>query len=127
MRVKPIGIFLVMLVSSLVLAARTTVTDIEKFNWVSEKTATGGQPTIAQIGALKHGIPHDVNLREASEYDAAAEEAAAKENGLDYINIPVAKDAPKAEQVDAFLKLMKDARSPCSSTAPPATGSPRSG
>ena len=113
MRGKAIGIFLVMLVTGLVIAAKTSVTDIEKFNWVSEKTATGGQPTIEQIGALKHaGFRTIVNLRERSEYDAAAEEAAAKENGLDYVNIPVPREAPKAEQVDAFLKLMKDARPP---------------
>ena len=80
MRGKAIGIFLVMLVTGLVIAAKTSVTDIEKFNWVSEKTATGGQPTIEQIGALKHaGFRTIVNLRERSEYDAAAEEAAAKE------------------------------------------------
>ncbi len=113
MRAKTTWIFLAMLVSSLVLVARTSVTDIEKFNWVSDRTATGGQPTIAQIGALKHaGFRTIVNLRERSEYDAAAEEAAAKENGIDYINIPVSREAPKAEQVDAFLKLMKEAKPP---------------
>lgn len=113
MKAKAIGIFLAMLVSSFVLVARTAVTDIEKFNWISEKTATGGQPTVAQIAALKHaGFRTIVNLRERSEYDAAAEEAAAKENGLDYINIPVSRENPKAEQVDAFLKLMKEARPP---------------
>jgi uncharacterized protein (TIGR01244 family) len=113
MKAKAIGIFLAMLVSSFVLVARTTVTDIEKFNWISEKTATGGQPTVEQIAALKHaGFRTIVNLRERSEYDAAAEEAAAKENGLDYINIPVSRETPKAEQVDAFLKLMKEARPP---------------
>ena len=53
-----------------------------------------------------------MNLREPSEYDAAAEEAAAKEHGLAYVNIPVKKDAPKAEQVDVFLKLVKEARPP---------------
>ena len=113
MRTKITGIFLAMLVCGLALAAKTSVTDIEKFNWVSEKTATGGQPTMAQIVALKQaGFRTIVNLREPAEYDAAAEEAAAKENGLDYINIPVSREAPKAEQVDAFLKLMKEARTP---------------
>jgi uncharacterized protein (TIGR01244 family) len=113
MKAKATGIFLAILVSSLVLAARTSVTDIEKFNWVSEKTATGGQPTIEQIAALKQaGFRTIVNLRERSEYDAAAEEAAVKENGLDYVNIPVPREAPKAEQVDAFLKLIKEARPP---------------
>jgi hypothetical protein len=49
MKAKAIGIFLAMLVSSFVLVARTAVTDIEKFNWISERTATGGQPTVEQI------------------------------------------------------------------------------
>ena len=113
MKSKVIGISLAMLVSSFVLAARPAVTNIEKFNWISEKTATGGQPTIAQIASLKQaGFRTIMNLREPSEHDAAAEAAAARENGLDYINIPVPREGPKAEQVDAFLKLMKDARSP---------------
>ena len=113
MKTKTTGIFLAMLVSSFVLAARTSITDIEKFNWVSDRTATGGQPTVAQIATLKRsGFRTIVNLRDPSEYDAAAEEAAARENGLDYMNIPVQKDAPKAEQVEAFLKLMKEARPP---------------
>ena len=113
MKARTIGIFLALLVTSFVLAARPAVTDIEKFNWVSERTATGGQPTVAQIASLKHaGFRTIVNLREPSEHDAVAEEAAARENGLDYINIPVQTAAPRTEQVDAFLKLMKDARPP---------------
>ncbi len=107
------GIFLALLVSTAILAARPAVTEIDKFNWVSDRFATGGQPTVAQIASLKHeGFKTIVNLREASEYDAAAEEAAAKEQDLAYVNIPVNKENPKPEQVDVFLKLMKDARPP---------------
>jgi uncharacterized protein (TIGR01244 family) len=113
MKARTIGIFLALLVTSFVLAARPAVTDIDKFNWVGERTATGGQPTVAQIASLKHaGFRTIVSLRDPSEYDAAAEEAAARDNGLDYINIPVQAAAPKPEQVDAFLKLMKDVRTP---------------
>jgi len=106
-------IFLALLVSTALLAARPAVSEIDKFNWVSYHFATGGQPTVAQIASLKQeGFRTIVNLREPSEYDAAAEEAAAKEHGLTYVNIPVKKDAPKAEQVDVFLKLVKEARPP---------------
>src|SRR6266542_3007074 len=109
-------IFLALLVSTALLAARPAVTEIDKFNWISDHFATGGQPTVAQIASLKHeGFRTIVNLREPSEYDAAAEEAAAKEHGLAYVNIPVKKDAPKAEQVDVFLKLVKEARVPANS------------
>ena len=107
------GILLALLVSTALLAALPAVSAIDKFNWVSDRYAMGGQPTVAQIASLKQeGFRTIVNLREPSEYDAAAEEAAAKEHGLAYVNIPVKKDAPKAEQVDVFLKLMKEARPP---------------
>ncbi|HEY3123945.1 MAG TPA: protein tyrosine phosphatase family protein [Thermoanaerobaculia bacterium] len=106
-------IFLALLVSTALLAARPAVTEIDKFNWISDHFATGGQPTVAQIASLKQeGFRTIVNLREPSEYDAAAEEAAAKEHGLAYVNIPVKKDAPKTEQVDVFLKLVNEARPP---------------
>jgi uncharacterized protein (TIGR01244 family) len=91
------------------LLARTGSTDIDKFGWVTDRVATGGQPTLPQIASLAnegfHGI---VNLREPSEYDAAAEETAARAKGLAYINIPVNKDAPKSEQADAFLAALKN-------------------
>jgi hypothetical protein len=51
MRARTIGIFLALLVTGLVLAARPAVTDIDKFNWVSERAATGGQPTVEQIAS----------------------------------------------------------------------------
>ncbi len=106
-------VFLALLVSTLLLAARPAVTEIDKFNWVGEHFATGGQPTVDQIALLKHeGFRTIVNLRDPSEYDAAAEEAAAKAQGLAYVNIPVKKDNPKPQQVDVFLKLVKEARPP---------------
>lgn len=91
------------------LLARTGSTDIDKFGWVTDRVATGGQPTLPQIASLAnegfHGI---VNLREPSEYDAAAEEAAARAKHLAYVSIPVNKDLPKPEQVDAFLAALKN-------------------
>lgn len=93
------------------LLARAGSTDIDKFGWVSDRVATGGQPTLPQIASLaKEGFHAIVNLREPSEYDAAAEEAAAKGKGLTYISIPVNKDAPRPEQADAFLAALKDTR-----------------
>jgi len=81
--------------------------DIEKFNAVSDKVATGGQPTPAQFLDLsREGYKTVICLREPSEYDAAAEEAAAKSKGLAWVNIPVNKENPKPEQVDAFLAAL---------------------
>ena len=61
------------------LLARAGSTDIDRFGWVTDRVATGGQPTLPQIASLaKEGFHAIVNLREPSEYDAAAEEAAAR-------------------------------------------------
>jgi uncharacterized protein (TIGR01244 family) len=110
MRPRTAGI-LAAFFAAAVLLARTGTTDIDKFGWVSDRVATGGQPTVPQIASLAnegfHGI---VNLREPSEYDAAAEEAAAKAKGLTYINIPVNKDVPKPEQAEAFLAALANTR-----------------
>lgn len=101
----------VLLAAAAPLAASST--DIDKFGWVSDKVATGGQPTVPQIASLaRDGFRTIINLREPSEYDAAAEEAAAKERGLIYVNIPFKTTDPKTERVDAFLKAMDAPRSP---------------
>ena len=81
--------------------------DIEKFNAVSDKVATGGQPTPAQyIDLAREGYKTVICLREPGEYDMAAEESAAKSRGLTFINIPVDKDNPKPEQVEKFLSAL---------------------
>ncbi len=101
----------VLLAAAASLAA--TSTDIDKFGWVSDKVATGGQPTVPQIASLaREGFRTIINLREPSEYDAAAEEAAAKQQGLIYVNIPFKAADPKTEPVDAFLKAMSAPKSP---------------
>lgn len=89
--------------------AGSTCADIDKFYWIDERIATGGQPTIDQLPSLKkEGFRTIINLREPSEYDTAAEAAAAKRLGLAYVSIPVRTLEPKDEQVDAFLAVMKD-------------------
>ncbi len=93
------------------LLAGTGSNDIDKFGWVTDRVATGGQPTLPQIASLaKEGFHAIVNLRQPSEYDAAAEEAAARAGGLTYITIPVDKEAPRPEQADAFLAALKNTR-----------------
>jgi uncharacterized protein (TIGR01244 family) len=99
--------------AGLVLAGATAAaaggTDIDKFFRVNEGVATGGQPSTAQLAALKaEGFRTVVNLREPGEHDAAAEEAAAKDLGLIYVNIPVRAAEPRPEQVDAFLRVTAD-------------------
>ncbi|HEX9148146.1 MAG TPA: sulfur transferase domain-containing protein, partial [Thermoanaerobaculia bacterium] len=67
-----------------------TCADIDKFYWIDERIATGGQPKLSDLASLKkEGFKTIINLREASEYDAAAEEAEARRLGLGYVSIPV--------------------------------------
>ena len=102
--------FAVLLLALLVPAALVVAhgaSDIEKFNSVSDKVSTGGQPTPAQyIDLAREGYKTVICLREPGEYDMAAEEAAAKSKGLTFINIPVNKENPKPEQVDKFLAAL---------------------
>lgn len=110
MKTKATGFFLALLAAA-PLAASPSAAEIEKFNSVSDRVATGGQPTIAQIGDLKkEGFHTILCLREPSEYDAAAEEAAVKAKGLSYLNIPVNKENPRPEQADAFLAALSNSK-----------------
>ena len=110
MKTRAAGI-LVLLLAAMPLAAAPSAADIEKFNTVSDRVATGGQPTVPQIASLaREGFRTIVNLREPSEYDAAAEEAAAKQQKLTYVNIPVKSTDPRPEQVDAFLAALANPR-----------------
>src|SRR5512132_1078399 len=86
-----------------------TCADIDKFYWVDERIATGGQPLLEQIPALKkEGFRTIINLREPSEFDSAAEAVEARRLGLHYLSIPFRTADPKDEPVDAFLAAMKD-------------------
>jgi uncharacterized protein (TIGR01244 family) len=50
-----------------------------------------------------------LNLRTASEgIDLQHEREAIEKAGLRYVNIPVVSSAPKPEQVDEFIKAVKD-------------------
>ncbi|HMA17048.1 MAG TPA: protein tyrosine phosphatase family protein, partial [Thermoanaerobaculia bacterium] len=96
-----------MLLAVLVLGA--TCSSIEKFYWIDERIATGGQPKADEIAALKReGFRTIVNLRESTEFDAAAEAAEVERQGLRYISIPVRTAEPRDEQADAFLATLAD-------------------
>lgn len=92
-----------------VLWAVSTCADIDKFYWIDDRLATGGQPKLGELALLKkEGFRTVINLREPSEFDAEAEAAEARRLGLAYVSIPVRALDPKDEQVDAFLTAMKD-------------------
>lgn len=82
---------------------------IRNYLRVNETICTGGQPTAEEMVRLKaSGVRAILNLRRTSEYDHAAEEQKAKELGLRYVNIPVNTAEPAPQQVEEFLKALRD-------------------
>jgi uncharacterized protein (TIGR01244 family) len=85
--------------------------DIKNFLRLNEHICTGGQPSLDDLTRMKaEGIKAIINLRRPGESNFNAEEEAARANelGLRYFHIPVNSNAPKDEQVEEFLKLMRD-------------------
>jgi uncharacterized protein (TIGR01244 family) len=84
--------------------------DVPHILCVDERVATGGQPTDAAFAKLAANGYHAVlNLRTASEgIDLKHEQEVVEKAGMRYVNIPVVSSAPKPEQVDEFIKAVKD-------------------
>ena len=86
-----------------------TCAEIDKFYWIDERLATGGQPLLDQLPALKReGFRTIINLREPSEYDEATESAEVRRLGLRYLSIPFRAAAPKDEPVHVAEELPGD-------------------
>jgi len=82
---------------------------IPNFAQVGKQFYVGGQPAMDDLARLKtKGIGAIVNLRHPAEYNAAEEEAKAKELGLRYFNIPVNPAGIQDSQVEQFLKITSD-------------------
>jgi uncharacterized protein (TIGR01244 family) len=82
---------------------------IRNFLRVNTEFCTAGQPTVEELSDLKaDGIRAVLNLRIPSEHDAAGEEAAVRELGMSYFNIPVDGANVREEQVEEFLALTDD-------------------
>jgi protein tyrosine phosphatase (PTP) superfamily phosphohydrolase (DUF442 family) len=104
-------LFLILLLAGVAapILARQELPPIRNFLRVNDQFCTGGQPRIEHLAKLKgEGVKSIINLRQPSEHRAGEEEAAAKELGLRYYNIPVVYRDPKEEQVTEFLKLTDD-------------------
>jgi uncharacterized protein (TIGR01244 family) len=84
--------------------------DVPRILCVDERVATGGQPTDAAFAKLAaNGYRAVLNLRTASEgIDLKHEQEVIETAGMRYVNIPVVSSAPKPEQVDEFIKAVKD-------------------
>ncbi|HLG13611.1 MAG TPA: protein tyrosine phosphatase family protein [Blastocatellia bacterium] len=84
--------------------------DVPRVLCVDQGFATGGQPTDAAFSKLAaNGFRAVLNLRTANEgIDLDAEREMVEKNGMRYVNIPIVSSAPRSEQVDEFIKAVKD-------------------
>ncbi len=83
---------------------------IKNFRLIDDKLATAGQPTAEQIRIVRaSGYQALINLLPADSRSAVAAEAAlAAEQGLRYHHLPVAWEAPRAEDFARFCALMQE-------------------
>jgi uncharacterized protein (TIGR01244 family) len=106
---KHISLSLLLVLGALSSGSFQEVSQIRNFIRIDSEFCSGGQPKLEQLAQLKaEGVKTILNLRVPTEHRAAEEEAAARELGLRYINIPVAFGDPKDEQVAEFLKVTDD-------------------
>ena len=84
--------------------------DVPRMLCVTDKVATGGQPTPEAFGKLAaQGFRAVLNLRTAAEgADPERERELVEKAGLRYISLPVVGSAPKPEQAAEFIKIVKD-------------------
>jgi protein tyrosine phosphatase (PTP) superfamily phosphohydrolase (DUF442 family) len=84
--------------------------DVPRVVCLDDSFATGGQPTeraFAKVAAS--GFRSVLSLRTGDEgIDLKRERSLVEENGLRYFNIPVVSIAPRTEQADEFIKLVKE-------------------
>jgi protein tyrosine phosphatase (PTP) superfamily phosphohydrolase (DUF442 family) len=84
--------------------------DVPRVLCLDDSFATGGQPTeqaFAKVAAS--GFRSVLSLRGPGEgIDLNKERALVEKAGLRYFNIPVVSSAPRAEQADEFIKLVRE-------------------
>jgi uncharacterized protein (TIGR01244 family) len=84
--------------------------DVPRILCLDNSFATGGQPTeqaFAKIAAS--GFRSVLSLRGPGEgVDFARERSLVEKTGMRYFNIPVVSSAPRAEQADEFIKLVRE-------------------
>jgi protein tyrosine phosphatase (PTP) superfamily phosphohydrolase (DUF442 family) len=84
--------------------------DIPRVLCLDENFATGAQPKgDAYVKAAASGFRTVLSLRTASEgIDLARERIEVEKNKMRFFNIPVVSSAPRPEQADEFLRLVRD-------------------
>src|SRR5262249_52524856 len=84
--------------------------DVPHILCVDERIATGGQPTESAFAKLAaNGYRAVLSLRTASEgIDLKHEQETVEKAGMRFVSVPVVPSAPKPEQVDEFIKAVKN-------------------
>lgn len=84
--------------------------DVPRVLCLDGSFATGGQPTEQAYAKAAAGGFHSVlSLRTANEgVDLARERSLVEKSKMRYFNIPVISSAPRSEQADEFIRLVKD-------------------
>jgi protein tyrosine phosphatase (PTP) superfamily phosphohydrolase (DUF442 family) len=84
--------------------------DVPRVLCLDDSFATGGQPTenaFAKVAAS--GFRSVLSLRTSGEgIDLKKERSLVEKTGLRYFNIPVVSSAPRAEQAEEFIKMVKE-------------------
>src|SRR5262249_34420726 len=88
--------------------------DVPRVLCLDDNFATGGQPSEQAFAKVAASGFHSVlSLRTAAEgIDLKKERALVEKPGLRYFNIPVVSTAPRAEQADEFIKMVKEKSNP---------------
>lgn len=85
---------------------------IPNYRVVTPGLATAGQPTPEALRTLKEkGFKTVINLRSESEPGVRDEEAAVKEQGLEYVWVPLTAATLSQEKVDQVRRALEDPRS----------------
>jgi protein tyrosine phosphatase (PTP) superfamily phosphohydrolase (DUF442 family) len=89
---------------------QTLQADVPRLLCLSDSLATGGQPSEQAFSKLAaNGFRSVLNLRTGAEgVDLEKERTLVEQSGMRYINIPVVGSAPRAEQADEFIRVVKD-------------------
>lgn len=89
---------------------QTLQADVPRMLCLTDSLATGGQPSEQAFSKLAaNGFRSVLNLRTAAEgVDLEKERKLVEQSGLRYIHIPVVGNAPRAEQADEFIRVVKE-------------------
>lgn len=97
------------LVLAAAISAAVDVEPIDQFHRISDRVATGAQPTSEQVTALAdEGFVAIVNLREESEFNDGPQSRAAQDAGMLFLRIPVSREKPADAAVERFLAATDD-------------------